>query len=99
MDRIIQVRIATTTQTTPRMIRTQVPTISEHWSNQSKNAPYPINRPSCFYEPRRRYSGEEMSRIVELSRGHMAGHHANKGDFDPNEAISSFVPLNTFPYF
>ena len=63
-----------------------IPSIAQHWDEQSDVAPYPIIRPSCFYDSNRRYSGEEMRQIVELSRSYMQGYRANQGDFDLDEA-------------
>ena len=63
-----------------------IPSIAQHWDEQSDVAPYPIIRPSCFYDSNRRYTGEEMRQIVELSRSYMQGYRANQGDFDLDEA-------------
>ena len=46
----------------------------------------PIVRPGCFYDQNRRYSGDEMRHIVDLSRSHMAGFRANQGDFNLEDA-------------
>ena len=64
----------------------EVPSVVEHWNNQSEVAPYPIVRPSCFYDQSRQYSGEEMRQIVDLSQSHMAGYRANQGDFNLEDA-------------
>ena len=48
--------------------------------------PYPIIRPSCYYDKNRRYNGDEMRQIVELSRSYMQGYRANQGFFDLDEA-------------
>ena len=66
-----------------------IPSIAQHWDEQSDVAPYPIIRPSCFYDSNRRYTGEEMRQIVELSRSYMQEYRANQGDFDLNGKTSS----------
>ena len=63
-----------------------IPSVFEHWNKQPEIAPYPIIRPSCYYDSHCRYSGEEMRQIVELSRSYMQGYCANQGDFDLDEA-------------
>ena len=51
-----------------------IPSIAQHWDEQSDVAPYPIIRPSCYYDSkRRRYDGDEMRQIVELSRSYTQG--------------------------
>ena len=70
----------------PTYHASEIPSVVEHWNSQSDIAPYPIVRPSCFYDKSRRYSGEEMRNIVDLSRSYMAGFRANQGDFDLEEA-------------
>ena len=63
-----------------------MPSIAQQWDEQSDVAPYPIIRPSCFYDSNRRYTGEEMRQIVELSRSYTQGYRANQGEFELNEA-------------
>ena len=88
-----------------------IPSIAQHWDEQSDVAPYPIIRPSCFYDSNRRYTGEKMRQIVELSRSYMQGYRANQGDFDLNEArllrstehvsvlLLNFGDINRTPHF
>ena len=63
-----------------------IPSVAQHWDRQFDIAPYPIIQPSCYYDSKRRYDGDEMRQIVELSRSYMQGYRANQGDFDINEA-------------
>ena len=63
-----------------------IPSVAQHWDEQSDVAPYPIIRPSCYYDSKRRYDGDEMRQIVDLSRSYMQGYRSNQGDFDLDEA-------------
>ena len=88
-----------------------IPSIAQHWDEQSDVAPYPSIRPSCYYDSNRRYDGEEMRQIVELSRSYMQGYRANQGDFDLDEArrlrstehvsvlLLNFGDINRTPHF
>ena len=88
-----------------------IPSIAQHWDEQSDVAPYPIIRPSCYYDSNRRYTGEEMRQIVELSRSYMQGYRANQGEFDLDEArllrstehvsvlLLNFGDINRTPHF
>ena len=88
-----------------------IPSVAQHWDEQSDVAPYPIIRPSCYCDSKRRYDGDEMRQIVELSRSYMQGYRPNQGDFDLNEArllrstehvsllLLNFGDINRVPHF
>ena len=97
----------------PTYASRSIPSVSaaQHWDEQSDVAPYPIIRPSCYYDSKRRYNGDEMRQIVELSRSYMQGYRANQGDFDLDEArllrstehvsvlLLNFGDINRVPHF
>ena len=112
MDRIVLEGVSKYHYTNhPTYKSRDIPSIAQHWDEQSDVAPYPIIRPRCFYDSNRRYSREEMRQIVELSRSYMQGYRANQGDFDLDEArrlrstehvsvlMLNFGDINRTPHF
>ena len=89
MDRIVLEGVSKYHYTNHPTYRSRsIPSIAQHWDEQSDVAPYPIIRPSCYYDSNRRYTGAEMRQIVELSRSYMQGYRANQGEFDPTSPVN-----------
>ena len=112
MDRIVLEEVSKYHYTNHPTYRSRsIPSIAQHWDEQSDVAPYPIIRPSCYYDSNRRYTGAEMRQIVELSRSYMQGYRANQGVFDLDEArllrstehvsvlLLNFGDINRTPHF
>ena len=59
-----------------------IPSVAQHWDRQLDIAPYPIIRPSCYYDSKRRYDGDEMRQIVELSRSYMQHYRGKTSSLD-----------------